>query len=162
MEPLHYKVHLEPNLETFTFQGTIVIEIMAENSVDQIILNAKDLSLQSCIFRNAEKCGECIFSFDSENEEVIIKLPERIEGVIELIIKYFGKINDLMVGFYRSKYEHNGQVKYIAVTQFEERDARRALPCFDHPSKKATFDVEFVIDEDLKGIANTPIIEERN
>lgn len=162
MEPLHYKIHLEPDLETFTFQGTTVIEIMAKNSVDQIILNAKDLSLQSCIFKKAEKYGECIFSFDSENEEVIIKLPEKVEGVIELIVKYFGKINDLMMGFYRSKYEHNGQVKYIAVTQFEERDARRAFPCFDHPSKKATFDIEFVIDEDLKGIANTPIIEERN
>nr|MDO8081922.1 M1 family metallopeptidase [Candidatus Freyarchaeota archaeon] len=162
MEPLHYKIHLEPNLESFTFQGTTVIEIKAENSVDRIILNASDLSLQSCKVKKGNKYSECTFSFDSKSEEVTINLPEEMEGVIELTIDYFGKINDLMVGFYRSKYEHQGQAKYIAVTQFEEREARRAFPCFDHPSKKATFEVEFIIDEYLKGIANTPVIEERN
>lgn len=162
MEPLHYKIHLEPNLESFTFQGTTVIEIKAENSVDRIILNANDLSLQSCKVKKGNKYSECMFSFDSESEEVTINLPEETGGVIELAIDYVGKINDLMVGFYRSKYEHQGQAKYLAVTQFEEREARRAFPCFDHPSKKATFDVEFIIDEYLKGIANTPIIEERD
>jgi tricorn protease interacting factor F2/3 len=161
MEPLHYKIHLEPNIESFAFQGTTVIEIKAEKSVGQIILNASDLSLQSCKVKKGEKYSECTFSFDSKSEEITINLPEEMGGIIELTVDYVGKINDLMVGFYRSKYEHSGQAKYIAVTQFEEREARRAFPCFDHPSKKATFDVEFVIDENLKGIANTPIIEEK-
>ncbi|WXG40557.1 MAG: M1 family metallopeptidase [Candidatus Freyarchaeum deiterrae] len=161
MEPVHYKIHLEPDLDSFTFQGATDIEITAENSVDRIILNANDLDLQSCKVKKGEEYLECIFSFDSKNEEVTINLPRKMEGSIELTIDYVGNINDLMAGFYRSKYEQDGQAKYIAVTQFEEREARRAFPCFDHPLKKATFDVEFVIDENLKGIANTAIVEER-
>jgi tricorn protease interacting factor F2/3 len=162
MDPVHYKIHLEPDLDSFTFQGTTVVEIMAEDSVDRIILNANDLIFQSCKVKKSEEDIECVFTFDSKNEEVTINLPEKMEGVIELTIDYVGNINDLMAGFYRSKYEQEGQAKYIAVTQFEEREARRAFPCFDNPCKKTTFDVEFVIDENLKGIANTPIIEERN
>lgn len=161
MEPLHYKINLKPDLESFTFQGTTVIEIKAENSVDQIVLNANDLDLQSCKVKKEDNHIECKFLFDQKSERVTINLSEEREGIIELTVSYVGKINDLMKGFYRSKYEYGGEVKYIAVTQFEEREARRAFPCFDHPSKKATFDIEFVIDEHLKGIANTPIIEEK-
>ena len=73
-----------------------------------------------------------------------------------------GKINDSLVGFYRSKYTSDNETKYLAVTQFEETYARQSFPCFDHPSKKATFDIEFVINEELQAIANTPIIEEKN
>ena len=161
MDPMHYKIQLKSDLQSFTFQGTTIIEIKAENSVDQIVLNANDLDLQSCKVKKDNNHIECKFSFIPKSEEVTINLPYKTDGIIELTIDYIGKINDLMKGFYRSKYEHEGQAKYIAVTQFEEREARRAFPCFDHPSKKATFDIEFVIDEDLKGIANTPVIEEK-
>ncbi len=161
MEPMHYKIKLKPNLQNFTFQGTTVIEIKAENPVDQIVLNANDLDLKSCKVKKDGNHIECKFSFDPTGEKVTINFPDKMKGIIELKIDYIGKINDLMKGFYQSKYEHEGQERYIAVTQFEEREARRAFPCFDHPSKKATFDIEFVIDEDLKGIANTPVIEEK-
>jgi tricorn protease interacting factor F2/3 len=161
VNPVHYKIHLEPDLESFTFQGITVIEIIAENPIDKITLNAKDLAFRSCKVKQNEKYLECTLSTDSKKEEVTVSLPSKMENSIELTIEYTGKINDSMEGFYRSKYEREGQARYIAVTQFEERDARRAFPCFDDPLKKATFDIEFVIDEELKGIANTPIIEER-
>ena len=69
-------------------------------------------------------------------------------------IDYVGEINEHLVGFYRSKYKINGEVKWAGVTQFEESDARRAFPCFDTPGKKATFDVSFIIDNHLIGISN--------
>ncbi len=162
MNPVHYKIHLEPNLDSFTFQGITVIEITTENSVDHLTLNENDLSFRRCKVKTGKNYLECTFSLDPKSEEVTINLPHKIEGTVELTIDYTGNLNDLMVGFYRSKYEQEGQAKYIAVTQFEEREARRAFPCFDDPLKKATFDVEFVINENLKGIANTAIIEERN
>ncbi|NIN01304.1 MAG: hypothetical protein GTO24_25390, partial [candidate division Zixibacteria bacterium] len=51
--------------------------------------------------------------------------------------------------------------KYIAVTQFQENDARRAFPCFDQPVEKATFDIEMIVDQSLTAISNGPIAEER-
>jgi aminopeptidase N len=162
MKPVNYTIHLQPNLETFTFTGKTDIEIKTENSIDKIVLNANDLTFRSCKVNNDEISHDCEFSFDADKQEITIMLPETMIDTIELTIDYTGNINDLLVGFYRSKYEHEGKVKYVAVTQFEERDARRAFPCFDHPAKKATFDIEFIIDENLKAISNMPIMEEKN
>ncbi|MFX0162288.1 MAG: M1 family metallopeptidase [Candidatus Hodarchaeota archaeon] len=158
--PIHYKILVEPDLDSFTFKGTTIIEIKAENRINQIVLNANDLAFWSCKVKSNGDYVDCSFSIDPKAEEVTIKLPGMMD-IIRLKIDYDGKINNLLVGFYRSKYEFEGKEKYVAVTQFGESHARRAFPCFDHPSKKATFDIEFVIDENLKGISNTPIVEEK-
>lgn len=38
-----------------------------------------------------------------------------------------------------STYEHNGEKKTMAVTQFAPADARRCFPCWDEPSCKVYF-----------------------
>jgi hypothetical protein len=85
-----------------------------------------------------------------------------MSGEITIKVVYMGEINDRMAGFYRCRYGSEGKEKYCAVTQFEESDARRAFPCIDHPLKKATFDLQMFIDENLIALSNGPIIEERN
>ena len=162
MQNLHYKLHLEPDLETFIFQGTTTIKFSSEEELKEISLNAKELGIFSCEFLKDEKKEKCTFMVNPEKEELLINFKKAKQGDIQIEIKYHGIINANMLGFYRSKYETKDGVKYNAVTQFEEREARQAFPGFDHPSKKATFDIEFVIDENLKGIANTPIVEERS
>jgi aminopeptidase N len=74
-----------------------------------------------------------------------------------LDIDYAGKINDHMAGFYRSRIKADPSPAHIAVTQFQESDARRAFPCLDHPAQKAIFTVEMVIDKNLTAISNTDI-----
>jgi len=46
----------------------------------------------------------------------------------------------------------------IATTQFEATDARRAFPCFDEPSLKATYQTTLVIPEHLEAYSNTAVI----
>ncbi|MHA1409032.1 MAG: M1 family metallopeptidase [Candidatus Odinarchaeia archaeon] len=161
MKPLHYTLRIEPDLENFTFNGKTIIKIDTEGECDKIILNANDLVFSSCKIKTNEEFVSCDYSFNPEKQEVTIHTPV-ISGIIELFIEYSGNINNLMAGFYRSAYKLNNETKYIAITQFEETDARRAFPCFDHPSLKATFDIEFVIDTNLTGISNTDILEEKN
>ena len=75
-------------------------------------------------------------------------------------------MNNLMAGFYRSKYKpvvqqassvpRDGEFHYMFSTQFESCDARRAFPCFDEPNLKATFDFEIELPEDQVALSNMP------
>jgi aminopeptidase N len=51
-------------------------------------------------------------------------------AVLHIVFK--GMLNESMNGFYRSSFKDNdGKTHYIATTQFEATDARKAFPCWD-------------------------------
>ncbi len=161
MKPIHYNIHLEPDLLNFVFSGSTEIEIDLENPTEEIILNGKDIMIQKCEVNQENEIKECQFKFEKKKEEFTITLPEQMSGIVKLKLQFTGNLNDNLSGFYRSKYKYQGETKHLASTQFEERDARAAFPCFDHPAKKATFDIEYIIPEELMAISNTGITEEK-
>lgn len=72
-----------------------------------------------------------------------------------------------MAGFYRAKYKpvvkpaestpSNSDGDHLMFsTQFGSCDARRALPCFDEPNLKATFNLSIEIPDDLIALSNMP------
>ena len=68
-----------------------------------------------------------------------------------------GSLNNQMAGFYRSTYkDYQQQEKIVASTQFEALDARRAFPCVDEPSAKATFLVTLTVPQALECFSNMP------
>jgi aminopeptidase N len=85
---------------------------------------------------------------------------------VVLEVKYNGIMNNVMAGFYRSKYKpvvpaaesvpRDTERHYMFSTQFESCDARRALPCYDEPNLKATFDFEIEIPKDQTALSNMP------
>jgi aminopeptidase N len=160
VNPIHYDIHLEPDLGTLKFSGSAEIVLEVSEKANEITLNAKELAFLSCMVLLEEGFVECPFYVDAPKGELVVHLPKGMSGGITLKINYIGDINDRMAGFYRSRYTVEGKKKYCAVTQFEESDAQRAFPCLDHPLKKATFAIELVIAEKLVTISNMPIAEE--
>jgi len=158
--PIHYRIHLEPDLERFRFEGNVEILMHAEQPMREISLNALDLAVWKCELLTAGQREACPFTVDPKKEALQIVLPGERTGRISVAIQYTGEINSKMAGFYRTKTTVGGKASYGAVTQFEESDARRAFPCFDHPAMKATFDVELVINASLVAISNAPVKEE--
>ncbi len=158
--PKNYQIHLAPDLGNFTFAGNVTLLIEAKTAIEELCLNILELTILSCAVELNADFVECVFERDTEKEELKILLPQKMEGDISIKIRYEGMINDKMAGFYRSQYVSSEKTKHIAVTQFEESDARRAFPCMDHPAKKATFDIIMDVDKDLVAISNSAISEE--
>ncbi|MGW8320673.1 MAG: M1 family metallopeptidase, partial [Thermodesulfobacteriota bacterium] len=160
IQPIHYKIRLEPDLEKFLFTGNTEILLHADRPVREICLHAKELAFWNCKVKLAEGFVDCAFSVQPQEEEIKVHLPQEMRGEIRLAIDAMGRINEKMAGFYRSRYVLEGQERTIAVTQFQESDARRAFPCLDHPRDKATFDLEMVVDEGRVALSNMQVTNE--
>ena len=158
--PNNYRIHLIPDLTNFTFAGNVTLLVEAPAAIEALGLNILDLTILSCAVEQNNNWVECAFETDVEKEELQILFPQKMQGTIRIKIRFEGQINDKMAGFYRSQYTRSGKTSYIAVTQFEESDARRAFPCMDHPAKKATFDIIMEIDKELVAISNGAISAE--
>ncbi|MBT8364301.1 MAG: M1 family metallopeptidase, partial [Deltaproteobacteria bacterium] len=158
--PLNYRIHLKPDLTNYKFDGKCEYHFEAPDPVVEVALNILEIAIWNCRVLQSGQVVNCAFRVIPEKEEVIIVLPKPMSGQIKLEIVFQGVINDKMAGFYRSKYTYQDKTKYIAVTQFEESDARRAFPCMDHPAQKASFDITMDIDQSLVAISNGAIDKE--
>ena len=155
--PLHYRLAIEPDLVRFEFKGRAGITFRAQRPVAAVVLHCLELTPGDCRLTFEGATADCAFETHPEREELHVTLPRPLAGEFELEIDYTGRINDRMCGFYRSVYKAGSEKRHLAVTQFQESDARRAFPCLDHPARKAVFTVEMVIDKNLTAIANTGI-----
>ena len=155
--PINYKLTFEPDLKKFTFDGLESISINCKKSANVITMNYAELKIKSCIVKPGQKIIKSTPKINEKKEELQIKLGEKIRGLCTVDLEFEGILNDRLLGFYRSKYQQNGKTKYLATTQFEAADARRAFPCWDEPEAKATFEISIITDNKFTAISNMPI-----
>ncbi|EKD91168.1 MAG: hypothetical protein ACD_30C00040G0013 [uncultured bacterium] len=146
IKPERYEIFLKPDLEGFTFTGEETMWLSLDKPSKAITLHAAELEVFS---------EDANVSYDQAAETVTLTFKKPISGKQKIKLKFTGILNDQMRGFYRSKYIHNGEEKYLATTQFESTDARRAFPCIDEPSAKAVFDVTLMVPKEKTVISNT-------
>ncbi len=156
VKPERYKIMLKPDLEKFTFFGEESIYLSLNKPTKEITLHSAELEIESAEFIHGKSevwAGK--ISYNKKAETATFSFSKVLsKGKGKLLLQFSGILNDKMRGFYRSKYAHNGQEKYLATTQFESTDARRAIPSFDEPSHKAIFDVTLMIPTHLTAISN--------
>lgn len=157
VSPTHYNLHLHPDLLSFTFSGHEIIKINIDKEVKEITLHSKDLDIETVKYskgKNEQFASK--ITYDNKKETTTFYFKDKIsKGKGELSIVFSGIISDSLRGFYKSKYVIDGKEKYIATTQFEATDARRAFPCFDEPAQKAIFEVSLIIPDNHTAISNT-------
>lgn len=154
--PSHYTIFLAPDLENFIFQGEETIDIRITKPTNRITLHSAEIEVTSVHFENKNSIEASRISYDKDAETVTFHFGKSIHpGVGKLKIAFAGILNNKMRGFYRSRYTHKGREYHMGVTQFESTDARRAFPCFDEPSHKATFEVSLKVPSDRTVISNT-------
>ncbi len=152
IKPVNYNIELDVDLKKFEFKGREIIKVNVGGNSDKIVVNSADLKIKKCSING----GSVNFNNDEKKEELTLNLKEKILGEAEVEIEFSGILSEGLAGFYRSKYNVNGKEKYLATTQFEPADARRAFPCFDEPSMKSTFDITLIFDKGLSAISNMP------
>ena len=153
---INYDLSFEPDLETFTFVGKEIIRAVITKPTNTITIHAAELKIKKCQVESRNKSIATKFTLDSKNETLTIKLASTVSGPLKLLIDFDGVLNDRLVGFYRSQYkDKSGKTKYLATTQFEAADARRAFPCWDEPAAKATFDISILTEPNHSAISNT-------
>ena len=137
------------------------IQVSVTEPSSSIVLNAAELEISKAKITQAGKALYCTTNLDTALERATLTADGTLDpGEARLEIDFKGTLNDQLSGFYRSKFVDNqGQDAYIATTQFEATDARKAFPCFDEPDLKAVFSVELDAPVNYLAISNAP---ERN
>ena len=159
--PANYELFLDIDIKKFTFSGKEKIELKIRKPTKNIILNSSGLKINSAAIFYKGKRMLAKVAENKKLEQISLEFSNYIGLGAELAVEFEGKMNDSLVGLYRSKYFANGKEKYLATTQLESHYARRMFPCFDEPGYKATFDVTVKIDKNLEAISNMPVKEEK-
>ncbi|QQR58468.1 MAG: M1 family metallopeptidase [Candidatus Melainabacteria bacterium] len=163
--PTSYKLYFEPDLENKQFSGEETIFVDVQSPVKEVLLNANDLEVSEGEIAQVKKgkghgaWAESTIEQDKEKQLVRFKFKKTIApGSYEFHVKFAGKLNDKMAGFYySSSTDAAGNKMALATTQMEPTDARRVFPCFDEPDFKATFNITLATPPDLVAISNAPL-----
>ncbi len=154
--PTRYKITMKPDLAKFSFTGKVEVSLQIAKPTKKLVLHAADLKVHYAVWSQGKnKIEAASITYQKKEETVTFSFPKALSGTGKLITEFEGELNESLRGFYRSSYNHKGQQKHIATTQFEATDARRAFPNFDEPAHKAIFDVSLIVPEKLSAISNT-------
>ena len=159
VRPTAYRLTLAPDLETFTFEGSQEVSIEVTRPTTDVVLNCVEIDIRfaSIVMPDGSRRQAEAIVLDEETETATITFAEELQaGPTELSMEFSGELNDKLRGFYRSSYtDVDGNQRWMATTQFESTDARRAFPCWDEPAIKAMFEVTLIVPDDLVTISNT-------
>lgn len=154
--PLAYRIQLRPDLENFTFEGIETIDLKIKKPTRVITLHSREIKIDTAdIIVGKKKIFSNNIAYSRRMETVTFTFPSAVNGKVKLRLVFRGILNDKMRGFYRSTYLVDKKEHYMATTQFEATDARRAFPCFDEPAQKAVFHISLVVPKGKTAISNT-------
>ncbi|KAK0363073.1 Aminopeptidase 2 mitochondrial [Friedmanniomyces endolithicus] len=167
VKPTHYDLTLEPNLETFKYNGTVTVDLDVKEDTKSISLNTYEIDIQETKITSGENVisSSPKLSYNEDAQATKIDFEQTIPAgsKAKLFLKFTGTLNDSMAGFYRSSYKDaSGNEKWMATSQMEPTDARRAFPCFDEPALKAEFTVTLIADHKMTCLSNMDVASEKD
>jgi aminopeptidase N len=160
--PRHYTLRIQPDLAARTTAGTATIELEVLQPVQELVLNAHELAIDS-VTLDDDPAAPRPLAPRLDPAKQTLSLPVALPaGRHTITIRYRGKIGTQAEGFFVDKYPTPTGDKLMLGTQFEPTDARRVFPCWDEPVYRATYDVTLVVPEKLMAVANMPAVGEKS
>uniref|UniRef100_A0A8D8UND7 Aminopeptidase n=1 Tax=Cacopsylla melanoneura TaxID=428564 RepID=A0A8D8UND7_9HEMI len=173
--PMHYDLTIFTDVKEpeFKFDGIVTIHLICIQKTRDLVLHMNNLTLAHDSITRLVKQGianpseELIpvqpvsHKYDAENEiySATFETPFITNQEYTVEIAFNGVLNEGLSGFYRSSYTNRAtnDTEWLATTQFESIDARRAFPCFDEPAMKSTFTISMGHPKHLTSISNMPL-----
>ena len=117
IEPTHYKLSYEPNLETFIFNGRMTFSFKLIQAASIFQLHSLELSIQSITRTEGENIHNLDFNIDLAKQLLTIKLDKELQGEVILDFVFTGEHNDKLAGWYRGKFKNQaGEEKYCVLS----------------------------------------------
>lgn len=164
--PLNYDLRLHPNLTTGTFTGAVSILVHVAEELDHLRLHQNRLNVTRVNVKNASGTEVVLqdhFSYP-RNQLYVIRPKEKIGSGqnYSVELEFQGSLLGKIVGLYRSVYfdSTTNETRYLATSQFEPTNARRAFPCFDEPGFKSTFNVRLIHEKSFTALSNMDIVKQ--
>ncbi|NXY83991.1 AMPE aminopeptidase, partial [Alcedo cyanopectus] len=165
VKPVHYDLEMKPEMERDIYTGTVSVSIALEKPTSYLWLHLRETKV-TALPTLWKPSGEQIALNDcfeyKPQEYIVMKAEAELSATDErhpyiLTLKFQGWLNGSLVGFYRTTYTENGQIKSIAATDHEPTDARKSFPCFDEPNKKATYNISIIHQDEYQALSNMPV-----
>ncbi|XP_070776751.1 glutamyl aminopeptidase isoform X2 [Enoplosus armatus] len=168
VNPVHYDLHLEPDLVDDTYTGTVDVHVEVSKPTRHLWLHIREtfvstmprLRMLNSQVGQREVAVKSCFEYKPQ-QYVVVEATEELPvtgpgEVYVLSLDFQGWLNGSVVGFYRVIYNEEGVTKKIAATDHEPTDARKSFPCFDEPNKKATYKISITHDANYGALSNMP------
>ena len=154
--PDAYRIAIVPHTADTTFDGRVEIDVRVLRATDRIVLDSADLAIAGASLDAGTDAPR--IALDAARQRATFTFAHAIPpGRHVLKIAYSGKINDQASGLFRLQYATpQGQATSL-FTMFEDSDARRFVPSWDEPARRATFDLTATVPADLMAVGNMPI-----
>ncbi|KAG3057921.1 hypothetical protein PC121_g14630 [Phytophthora cactorum] len=163
--PEKYHVDYELiDLLNFRFEGSERVLLRVDQATSVITCHAVelfvyDVSVEDSAAGKTQQAQQITYQTKDDSVSFHFAEPLKPGSKVTLKLQFHGFLNDQLRGFYRTEYEHQGEKRVLAVTQFEACDARRAFVCWDEPALKATFEISMVTETDLVALSNAHVVE---
>lgn len=117
VKPLGYKVHLTPDMKSCEYKGEVstslvVLTATPENTITfhsmELVIDFANVKLE----RHGSTVTASAHHINTDDEMTSVTFPGTpfvVGEALTLIVPFHNKLNDEMAGFYRSKYQVNGE-----------------------------------------------------
>lgn len=171
--PSHYDLHLEPDLVTDLYTGSVSVHLTLTQASSHLWLHIRETFVTAVPTLKLVKTNTDGTTSDTPvavkgcfeykpQQYVVVEAESQLAATegqqhYVLTLHFQGWLNGSLVGFYRTTYQENGVTKKIAATDHEPTDARKSFPCFDEPNKKATYTISITHDGSYQALSNMPV-----
>jgi aminopeptidase N len=153
--PVRYDLSVAPDLQALTWKGTVTIAIDVKHPTTDIVLNAEDLTFDR-VSLDTSRDGTA--SLDPQLGRATLHFDQPVAaGPHILSIAYRGNIGRETLGFFAMDYQTPKGPGRTLATNFEPASARKFLPCWDEPARKAMFALTVDTPNDRMAVSNMPI-----